>query len=225
MPAPTFADFQQSTWTDLVSSSEVTASVTWQAADDVYVVGMTEDNGHTLGVPTASGLSFSQVTATNTASNCKVYLWKATAGSGSSGAITATVTGGSGMHGIAALVVRGSDGNGTPQTIVGSSAKTISVTRTQANSGVLAVFGDWNAVNDTTVDATPTGTVRIAANTANGTGFVLSWGDQGATGTTSYGLTNHTGSVKMAGIAVEIKGTTGGGGAVTVKNLAALGVG
>jgi hypothetical protein len=127
--------------------------------------------------------------------------------------------------GISAFVIRGSDGNGTPVQLVGSSAKTISVTRAQANSRVLLAMGDWNATTDVTVTATPAGTVRVATNPTNATFFVCDYDDQGGTGTSSYGIANHTGTVKMTGIAVEIKGTAGGGGGVTVKNFGLLGVG
>src|ERR1700754_2924821 len=112
--APTLVDYQQSNWTDISGSSEVTPAITWQAGDRILVLGLTADNTMTFGVPTATGLPFSELGSTNTGNQTKGYAWGATAGSGGSSAVTATAAaGGSGARGIAALVYRGSDGFGT----------------------------------------------------------------------------------------------------------------
>jgi hypothetical protein len=212
MAAPTLADYRESDWTDLSTSgpveNEVSASATWLAGDVIVVLGATEDNGRTLATPTATGLTFSLITSTNTGSNCKAYLWTATAGSNGSGAITSVLSNALTAAGISVFVFRGCSGVGTPQTIIGSAAKTISVTRAQANSLVVCLLADWNATADVAVTATPTGTVRVATNPTNASFYVTSFGDQGTTGTTSYGIANHTGTVKMAGIALEVKGST-----------------
>lgn len=212
---PTLSNFQTSTWSDLSSGSEVTPTLTWSSGDLIIVVGGTESGSWTINTPTATGLSFSLVTSVGTGdgSNTTAYMWSATAGSGGSSAITSTVVeGGSAARGIAAYAYSGSGGLGNTGTIVGSSSKTINLTRGTANSAVVAVLNDWQAVSDTTVNTSPAGgTVRVAQESpAHATFFSADWGDQGSTGTTSYGITDHTGTVDMAGIVLEVEGLAGG---------------
>jgi hypothetical protein len=215
MAAPPLADFQQSTWTDLASgTNEVTPTITWGAGDVIVVVGATEDNGVTLAVPTASGLTFTELVSTNTASNGKVYIWTATAAGSGTQAVSAapTGTGGAHMRGIAAYVWSGSGGIGASALMAstGTTDAVQSLTRTQANSAVIVVMADWAAINDTAVTANPSagGTVRIIAHTANGTLYTASWADEGAAGTTSYGIGSYTATAKWIGAVVEVLGTT-----------------
>jgi hypothetical protein len=72
-------------------------------------------------------------------------------------------------------------------------------------------MADWTAQNDTSVTATPTGTV-VVGNTGNTSyvsgnwnAFVCKYGDQGASGTTGYGITSYTGTPDIVMMAVEIK--------------------
>lgn len=206
---PTLSDYKASNWTDVVTTAEVTSSLTWSAGNLIVVVGMTEDNGYTLNTPTASGLTFSLVTSSNTAGTCKVYVWQATAGSSGSGAVTSTTSDGSDRaRGISAFAYSGSGGIGNTGAITNSAAKTISLIRSQDNSAVINAMGDWNAVNDTAVTGTPSGSTLRQADfvSARATFFVLDWPDQGTAGTTSYGITDHTGTVAMTGFAIEVKG-------------------
>ena len=82
----------------------------------------------------------------------------------------------------------------------------------QADSFVGQVWGDWNAVNDAVVTWTPSGQTQRVAQFVSGsaTFFVANWGDQGATGTTSYGFSGYAGG-DMTAITIEVKGTSGGG--------------
>jgi len=209
--APSVEDYQQSNWTDTTGSSEVTGTLTWQAGDLIIVVGATAEGPATLGTPTATGLTFSLVQETNAgASNqdVRTYLWSATAAGSGSSAVTSTIGGGTNTRGISAFVYRGSDGLGNNSTINNSSAKVISLTRSEDNSSVVVILADWNAVDDTTVSPSPGGgTQRVAQNVSGATtSFIFNWGDQGTAGTTSYGITDHTGTVDMGGIVVEVLG-------------------
>jgi hypothetical protein len=183
-------------------------SFTWVAGDRFFVLGLTEDDSHTLTLPTVTGLTFSQVVSVSSVNNSRVYLWAATAGGSGSGTITSNASSASTAAGLVAYQYRNCNGLGTPVQLLGSANKTISVTRGQDNSHILLGMVDWNAVNDVAVDPTPAGgTQRVARfETGQGTFFGFDWGDQGATGTTSYGITNHTGTVDMTGLAVEVLG-------------------
>ena len=204
--AASFIAYQASDFTD-AAAGEATASISWNSGDLIYVYGLTADNAITYtGVPGATGLTFSQVTAISGASDCRAYLWLATAGSGGSSTVTATGT--ANRKGLGAFVIRGSAGTGNTATQTpGANNKTISLIRGFAQSVVIVGLADWAAINDTAVNAIPTGTIRTAVEAGGDfTSFIVSFGDQGAAGTTAYGITDHTGTVDMIGIAAEIKG-------------------
>jgi hypothetical protein len=226
MAEPTRVAYSQSNFASTTDTAETTAaSFTWQAGDVFHVLGATEDISRTLNTPTTAGanLTFSLITSVNGNDNTRAYYWRGTAtGSGSGTISAARGEASNAARGISVWQYRDTDGQGTPATITGQNAKTISVMRGQANSHVIAIMADWNAVNDTTVDATPVtnGQIRVATFVSGAaTFFVADWGDQGAAGTDSYGITNHTGTVDMSGIAVEILGTAGGSGVETQKTM------
>lgn len=223
MSAPALVDYQQSDWTSRTNANEVTPTVTWQTDDLVVVLGATEDNSSArLDTPTATGLTFSAVpsTPTNTINNVKLYAWTARAAANGSSAVTAT-RGDSDTQarGIAVFVYRGSDGIGNTSIATGlGSTTTQSLTRSQANSAVVQVMGDWGAGNDVTVTWTPNGQTQRIAQYISGTAtfFAANWGDQGSTGTTSYGFSAGNASA-MSAMTLEILGTSGGGAAIPVS--------
>lgn len=216
LTAPTLADYDESDWTDL-ASSEVTGSISWQTGDLIVVAASAENGGINgagagLKLPTASGLTFATTTSTGYGSNGEAFaaVWTATAGSSGSGAVTSlSYGGGSNMAGIAAYVYRGSDGVGNAAS--GSTVGTVmSLTRGSDNSAVIFMMGDWTAGNDTAVDPSPAGGTQRVATWISGraTLFLFDWGDQGAAGSTSYGISNFsqpTGNLYAA--VVEIKGS------------------
>src|SRR5688572_4044021 len=207
--APTLTDYQESNWTD-VTVNDVTPTVTWSSGNLIVVTGVSENGNATLATPTATGLTFSLVTSVNAADNADVYaiVWSATAGSSGSSAITSVGQGGSAARGIAAYVYSSSQGVGSTNTMDAQNAKTISLTRANSNSAVINIMGDWDAFDDTTVNPSPVGGTVTQASfiTGQATFFAVDWGDQGTAGTTSYGITDHAGTVDMSGIVVEIRG-------------------
>lgn len=220
MPAPTINEYDESTFSDAGTTDETASSSSWVSGDIVLVFGSVSNNAaaDTLGTPTVSGLSgtgltFSLQTSVNVNAgnnDTTVYLWSATAtGTGSGQIASVTGTGSSAVRsGLCVIVCRGSDGLGTPVTLDASTAKTISVTTTQANSIVAVMMADWNQVGDVTVTATPSGTVRHAsAQSGQADFFFVTTDDLGSTGSYACGIASHTGTVDMSGIAIEIKGT------------------
>lgn len=219
--APTFVDYQNSNFGDAGTTDEVTASMSWINGDRFYVFGAVsnDDNGgDTLATPAVGGLSGSNLTwsslaTVNTAtvgggSGCRCYLWRGLAtgtGSGTIGSVTGT-SATTLRSGIAVIQVRGATGEGTPVTVDDATAKTFNLTRTAANSVVICGLADWAQANDVAVTASPgDGTVRLAsAQAAQADFFFITWPDQGGTGTTAYGLANHTGTVDFAGFVLEI---------------------
>jgi hypothetical protein len=208
-------------------TARTTASFTWQSGDVFHILGITDDNGHLLALPSTAGSNMgtvSEIFASEAASTSKGYYWRATATGAGSGTFGSTITNSGDAGGIAVWQYRATDGQGTPATQVGVTAKTTDVARGQSNSHVISVQGDWAQVGDVVTDPTPA-TNATERQTEAFSGkcdvFVQDWGDQGGTGTTAYGITNHTGTVTMTQIAVEIFGSAGGGGATIVNREAA----
>lgn len=222
MAAPTLVDYQQSDWTSRTNADEVTPTVTWQAGDLIVVLGATEDNTMAqISALSATGLTFSTVSGspTNTNNQVKLYAWTARAAADGSSAVTATRGDtNTQARGIAVFVYRGSDGLGNTAISASLGATTTqSLTRSQANSAIVQVWGDWNATNDTTVTWTPSGQTQRIAQFISGsaTFFVADWGDQGSTGTTNYGFSGYAGGA-MSAITLEVKGTAGGAASLLV---------
>jgi len=219
--SPSIVSVQSSNISD-TGNTETTASISWQSGDVIVVIGGVENGEFELNTPTGTGLNFSLLSQTNSGNsnlNTKVYLWTATASSNGSGTISSTRgDSGSGRRFITAYVIRGSGGIGNKNTITNSSSKTISLTRGGNNSIVIGGLVDWSALTDTIVNVTPSSGGTIDASFGDGASygvFTFNWVDQGSAGTTSYGITNQTGTSKNDGVIVEILGTSGGGGSNT----------
>jgi hypothetical protein len=209
--APTLTSQTGSTWTD-VAASETTGTLTWASGDLVLVIAVTEDQSATLNTPTATGLTFSALgTAITGASSCWVHAWQATAASPGSGAVSATgALGGSAVRGIHAFAWGGCTGFVRTNLGTQTSTQVVSVTRTQANSAMVAWSADWSATGTAGLGWTPTLQTQVQAiGIANYSAFAAYWGDQGSTGTTSYGTTGLSGT-KYSVSAVEVLGTVGG---------------
>lgn len=224
--AATLIGTSGSTWND-TAVNETTGSLSWQTGDIVIVIGMTEDNTNTtLATPTATGLTFSAISGfpTNTSNTCKGYAWTATAGSNGSGAITSVITGN--MAGIQAYVFRGSDGIGNTAKSTADQNLTINLQRNYDTSLVVWAAGDWGATNDTTVSSDPVGGNQRQAAWISGraTLFAFDWGDQGAAGTTSYGISGFSPGNIFTKIALEVQGSGTASGARTLAPSGTIGI-
>lgn len=209
MTAPTVAATSGNTWSVVTGTSRATGSVSWQTGDIIVVIGGSESNSITLGVPTATGLTFTQLLATNTASTCRGYIWTATAGSSSSGAITSVASSGGFMTNVQAWVIRGSSGVGASTSIASGSADTLSLTRTGTDSLVLMGLFDFGATNDVAVTGVPSsGFHQEQATFVTGaaTMFAVDWDGQGAPGATSYGIAAFTTPDVLTKVLVEAQG-------------------
>jgi hypothetical protein len=211
LTAPTLVDYQQSTWTDDVATDEATPAITWQSGDVILVLGEASAGNMTLGTPTATGLIFSLVQDSNPTSDdqmSRAYAWSATAAGSGSSVVTSVAGGGLDARGISVFVYRGSGGIGNSAIEHNETNNSyISLTRGFDNSVVAVVLADWGSSGDVVVTPLPVGgTQRVAEDIGNKvTAFVFNFGDQGATGTTNYGMTDNAGSARWDGVVVEIK--------------------
>lgn len=213
------------------TASKNTASVAWNAGDVITCWGFTGDNTITLtNPPTATGLTFSNVLLSNVASRGKLYLWTATAASSSSAVVTGSIS--SAVEGGYVVKVwrpAGTGSFGTVSSLGSGTTGAATVAYTIAATGSV-VDGGWVNWNQNTGARTYL-TTNLGAATENSYytsatfATCASWSNAGttATGSQTIGMSapNPLDAWLIAGM--EIKDT--GGAAVTVKQLAALGVG
>jgi hypothetical protein len=173
-------------------------TLSWAAGDTVLAIGSIEDRGQSIGLPTVTGLTFTQVAQEGGPGNaCEIYLWKAVAAGSGSGKISATGSGNLAWA-LAATVVTAASNTGTVAPVHGSgTVLTYSITRTAAHSAMFGGLADWGAGSPTGAAIVPVtnGTLDEAA-TASGryTDFTGHWADQGAAGASNYGVSGVTAS-------------------------------
>jgi hypothetical protein len=197
-------------WQLSTTPRSVSSSVSWETGDVIIVHGGVADDGDSLATPTVAGLTFALVLeSVPNADSCRSYVWAATAASPGSGTVEGSKPGGgSTTWGIAVEVWHGTDGVGNSATNT-STTKTVSLTRGFENSGVSYGGFDWSA-SSAAATWTPSGqtVIESSGDDTNYGIHVAYWGDQGAAGATSYGISSAS-SGDFAKVAVEVKGTAG----------------
>ena len=226
MTAPSLIAYSETTWTGFGAKS--TGSVSWNAGDVVVVVGGSETSVHAVTLPTFSGGTFAAISgaACTAGSDCYANAWSCIPAGSGSGAVSSTGTGGGYDYGIAVWVWRGSGGIGN----VGASGATANTNITQSlirsggNSCVVGGMFDWGAGAVTGYAWTPSAANdrQHAKDGSRYTYYVADWGDQGSSGTTSYGLTGISGNGALARLFVEILGTATSGATVTMGSALAV---
>lgn len=187
------------------AASRSTPSVSWQAGDVISVIAICEDTT-TLGLPTATGLTFTSQKSNNAPTSCGTQLAAAVAGGSGSSAITVTSSAATKHFGIAVWVHRNSLG-------IGNSAEqhtttpTVSLTPTDVNSAIVYGMGDWSAVGPLTMTPTPTTTRQAAVDGTAYTRYVADLASQSSAGAVSYGLASGSGTLSI--VVLEIKGALG----------------
>lgn len=213
---------ETASWITNGASKSTSASVAWQTGDILVFIGGGQDVG-TIGVPTATGLTFTS-RALNTTPDCQSRGATAVAASTSSAVISATNSVSTQHWGFGVWVWRGSDGfdaAGEQHT----STKTKAIVHTDTHSATCWGVFDFAATAVAGISLTPAAShTRQAA--ADGTAYTFYAGDlvdQAASGSVSYGITGGSGTGPFSIAAVAVLGTTVG--ASTVKPLTTLGVG
>lgn len=207
--APTMVDSSEvANWFSSTTPRSA-GSVSWQAGDIVVVHGGTANDGSILGTPTVAGLTFALVNSIGALNTCNSYVWAAEAASNGSGAIQGTRTGTVDNWGIAVEVWRGSDGVGA-NAVEESTTKTLSLTRTDDKSAVSYGGFDFSA-SSAAATWTPSGqtVIESSGDDVSYGIHIAHWGDQGAAGPTSYGVSSAS-TGNFAKVVVEILGTIGG---------------
>jgi hypothetical protein len=210
MAAPTLIQYAETAWTGAGTKS--TPAITWLTGDLIVVLALDESGTVSVAAPTASGLVFTAGTAVGTSSaNCEGNSWSAVAASGGSQAVTSAGATANDW-GMAVWVFRNSGGIGNRATST-TSAKTVSLVRSGANSFVVFASGDFAAAATAGYSFTPAvGNDRQHVNDgAHYSVYVADFGDQGTAGTTSYGTSGETSAGPFTNLALEILGTASAG--------------
>jgi hypothetical protein len=182
------------------------ASVSWLTGDVIVVIVLDELTA-TIGLPTATGLTFVQQQASAAAGACAVKSAGVIAPSGGSSAVSATIS--TGDAGMGVWVWRGSDGLGN-STEQHTTAKTKSLTPVDTHSAYCWSVGDFNADNATGVLLpTPTTTQEAAQVAAHYTVYSGNLNDEATGAATLFGISGVMSTGPYTICVQEVLGTGG----------------
>jgi len=227
MAKPTFVAVVEpsSNWGSTAdAATRTTSSFSVLAGDRLIVCAVSENNTNALDTPPVGG-SLTWTADENIGVNdtdCDTRIWSATVDSDKSMTVAVTCSGGTGTRfwGFIVYQFRGSDGFGAAESTTGSGAPSLSITTTQANSAVIAINGDFNAVDGTTRtwrtvnSITPTSGNGLEKsyfrNSAAYGVYSAYWDDAGTAAAKTVGL-SAPGSQRFGICAIEVKGSSAGG--------------
>lgn len=218
MPAPTFAGEAETVW-NTVTTPKASASVTVAVGDVLVVFAAMEDFGTTpINTPTGGAQTFTLRESIITPNYCPTYIWTAVMTTAQTFAVTVT-SNGSKRWGFNVLKFTGSAGIGATASINSTNAPSLNLTTTGANSAIVAVSSDWNAVDGATRvwrtinSITPTAAnaleVTYAFNSLQYTAYGAYWSDAGAAGLKVVGQTAPA-TQQYCIAAVEVLGAASG---------------
>lgn len=197
-------------------SQPKTLSVTTQAGDLVVVCATSGNGIHAFGTPSGNSISFTQQQYVHIDSNWSdAAIWTGTdSAGGTNWTLSLSKAAQNGSFGMACLVFRGISGIGaSSKTNVSGAAPSLDLTTTQANSAIVVVNADWNAVDGasriwrTVNSITPSSSnmlERTYAYTASDhTVYVAYYNNVGSVGTKTVGLSAPS-SQKYSIAALEI---------------------
>lgn len=223
MAAPTYVSYTETGWGKVSTRTRTTASISVNAGDRLAVFCAAENEVYlggpfnvNFGVSDSGGNSWTagpNVGPTDYSESAAFYATAA-----STGSITVTVafdptnTPNNFGYGCGVYVFRDSDGFGaTASTNAASGAPSVDITTTQANSAVLVIVTDWNAVDGASRTwRTNAGslTERVYDRDASTHTYYSGYhADAGAAGTYAVGLSAPSGQ-KYTIIALEVQGTS-----------------
>jgi hypothetical protein len=213
MAAPTFVSWAAATWSSNTSPKTLNVSVT---AGDIMVVNAASEGPPTILGVSGGGLVYTlQQSYVGTASTPNAYLWTATASTTTTVTVSIANTGSTQQWGFEVYVFRNAAVGASNKSQATGTTASASLTTTAANSAIVLMMADWNAVAiagrtwATINSITPTSgntLEKVATATGNYTIFSAYWNDAGAAGAKTPGIT--AASMKPSLVTIEIKGTS-----------------
>lgn len=224
MAAPTFVSYGASAFNTSTTPRTVAISVT--AGDRIVVMSIGENakDGATNTAPTGGGETYTQVATLGVNDTTgRAIAWTATAASTQSYSVSCVrpMVNTSMVWGCMVWVLRDSDGFGAVGApTVSSTSNSVTLTTTQANSGLCIASSDWNAVDGTTrtrrtINSSTGAEDTYFRDSARYTVYGHRYTDTGSTGSVTGGYSAPTGQASAI-IAVEVKGTSGAAAVGTV---------
>ena len=211
MAAPVFVAEYETAWTG--NPSSLSKSVTTAVGDVLVIIAGESNGGGTLGTPTddGPGLTYTLRQSIHVSTSwADAYVWTATATSAATFNITVAKTGGTPVWGFNVLRFSGSSGIGaSSKTNVSGGAPSLGITTTGANSAIVVINTDWNAVDGASRTWRTAGSAATEVTYVKASTFVTDYGayhaDAGSAGAKTVGLSAPSGQ-KYSIIAVEILG-------------------
>lgn len=223
---PTLVDESEGVWSHTGTSETIAGVDTGAAAGRALVVlAASADSPQTVSNPTGGSLTYTLAQSNVISSNSNTYVWTAIPATNQT--FSLGLTGGSNGAPWSAnvLTFSGSDGIGASSKGNSTGGPSLAITTTAANSAILVIVADWNAVSGasrtwrTVNGITPTSGNGLEktyfTDGSNYTVYAALYNDAGTAGLKTVGLSAPTGQ-KYTIIAVEVKGTTAAGGSVTL---------
>lgn len=215
---PTFVAEYESAWTNAGTPKSV--NVTTQPGDILAWLAATRDAGTTVNTLSAGGggMAWSFPEFSLVASTCGLYIGIAQATLAETFTLTATAVSGTtvGFWGFNCLRFSGvsSIGAGVVNSPGASGVPSISITTLQANSAIVLINADWNAIDGAArswlTNAGPFTEQSYARSAGNYAIYGGYHADSGNPGAKIVGLSNIAGQ-KYAIAALELQGVPGGG--------------
>lgn len=203
---PTLISYTETAWNS-TGLSKSTASISWNAGDVLVMIGGA-DSGITIGIPTATGLTFTSFALVTTSSGARGA--SALATSAGSGTVSASNSSSTSNWGFGVWVWRGSAGLGSTASPAPSATKIIGVTPFQGgtHSGYCYATFDFSGAAVGAAVGTPTPTnIRQAAQFLTAyTGWVDDLIDQPSSGSVNYGISGGTSTGPFTIIVAEVLG-------------------
>jgi hypothetical protein len=215
MAAPTFVSWAAATWSANTSPKTLNVSVN---SGDIMVVNAASEGPPTILGVSGGGLVYTlQQSYQGISSTPNAYVWTATASSTTTVTVSLANTGSTQQWGFEVYVFRNASVGASGKSQVTGTTASASLTTTAANSAIVLMSADWNAVSAATRtwatinSITPTSgntLEKVATATGNYTIFSAYWSDAGSAGAKTPGVTAAA-SMKPSVVAVEIKGSGG----------------
>jgi hypothetical protein len=220
MAAPTYVAEYPTAFNSTTSPKTAMSAVSINSGDVLIAVAAHEHEVNTaLGVTENGSASMVVAQGLQTANYCETRAWSYTA----TGNETLTVTFTKSEAYFGGNVVRFSGSNGVGASNIAQSASgspSVSLTTTQANSAIVVIVSDWNAVSGTQTftnnfSGTPSALTDYPGDGVRYGVAIAYFPDAGAAGSKTVGMSAPTGQ-KWTIIAVEVKGTASAATAVPV---------
>lgn len=219
MAAPTFIASYSTSYT--TTSSPKTVSVTTEPGDILVVTAGSENGSPTIGSISGNSLTYTLeqfIRISNVWANA--YVWSAVDSTGGVGWTLSLTCSSAQKWGFTCFVFRSSSGIGaSSKTNIDGAAPSLDITTTQANSALVVVNTDWNAVDGSS--RTWRSINGITPSNANGletqyfhdsstwTAYNALYDNAGSVDTKTVGL-SAPGGQKYSIIAIEVKGLATG---------------